>query len=107
MTLRENVWPYCAARGDHASALFDSLSNDRFTGFKPSGISDGVVQGIAGVVTMPVAGLMDLGASTMQVCARCGSLFNCAFLSVLNVAFHAPWFSLHHAAVVSLMACIS
>ena len=43
------------------SALFDSLSNDRFTGFKPRSVFEGVVQGIAGLVVAPMAGLQEEG----------------------------------------------
>ncbi len=43
------------------STLFESLSNDRFTDFKPKSVSEGVIQGIAGLVVAPMNALLDEG----------------------------------------------
>jgi len=44
-----------------ASALFDSLSNDKYTGFEPKSVVEGFVQGVAGLVVAPVSGLKEEG----------------------------------------------
>ncbi|GBG24825.1 Vacuolar protein sorting-associated protein 13A [Hondaea fermentalgiana] len=44
-----------------ASALFETLSNDRYSGFKPRSFAEGVAQGLAGLVVAPVNGFQDEG----------------------------------------------
>ena len=46
-----------------AAAIFEALSNDRYTGYRPKSVLEGVVQGISGLVVSPMRGIQLEGAA--------------------------------------------
>jgi len=64
------------------SALFDSLSNDKYTGYRPRSVAEGLAMGIAGLLVAPMNGFREEGMFGLGQ----GMIFGCLGLFIKPLA---------------------